>query len=150
LAFVQPVPSPTPVVDDGLDPPTASETAHGLLNQAISERQQGHRQPAILALRSLRRQFPDSPEAVVALVSLGNLLLDVHEPAEALPLFQQYCKESPSGALAPEAMAGQARTLEQLQRSVDAKAMWQELLRRFPGSPYARSKLSLDLEGSHP
>lgn len=150
LASVSAAPTPSLVIDDGLAPPRANETAHGLLNEAMSERQQGHYQSAIAALRSLRRQFPDSPEGAVGLISLGNLLLDGREPADALPLFERYCTESPSGALLPEAMAGQARSLEQLQRPVEAEAMWQELVRRFPGSLYARSKKTADVQGSRP
>jgi len=97
--------------DAGLAPLAARETAYGLLGQAMAERQQGRLQSAVLALRSLRREFPDSPEASVALVSLGNLLIDDDEATEALPLFQQYRQQSPNGALVPEAMAGQARAL---------------------------------------
>jgi TolA-binding protein len=134
-------PSPSEVPDAGLAPLAARETAYGLLGQAMAERQQGRWQSAVLALRSLQREFRDSPEASVALVSLGNLLLDDDEAAEALPLFRQYCQQSPSGALVPEAMAGQARALERLQRTVEARALWLDLRRRFPGSVHARTQV---------
>jgi TolA-binding protein len=77
-------------------------------------------------------------------------LLDDHEAAEALPLFRQYCQHSPAGTLVPEAMAGQARSLERLSRNVEARALWQELLLRFPDSVYARTKPMPDPKGGTP
>jgi tetratricopeptide (TPR) repeat protein len=85
---------------------------------------------------ALDRRFPESAEAPVALVSAGDLLSRLGEPAAALRAFDRYLDRRPDGALAPEALFGRARTLRQLARRQDEIDAWRRLLQAFPGSVY--------------
>jgi len=85
---------------------------------------------------ALDRRFPESPEAPVALVSAGDLLSRLGEPAAALQAFDRYLDRRPDGGLAPEALFGRARTFRQLARRQDEIDAWRRLLRAFPGSVY--------------
>jgi TolA-binding protein len=128
-----------------LEPPpaTPSQTpgldgAHVVFAQAVRARQEGRFQDAIASFRTLQAQFPDTPPALVSLVSLGDLSLRVGSPSEALASFESYVRRVPSGALVPEALAGEARALKALGRAQESEQTWRDLARRFPGSPYAR------------
>ncbi len=85
---------------------------------------------------ALDRRFPESAEAPVALVSAGDLLSRLGEPAAALRVFDRYLDQHPDGALAPEALFGRARTFRQLSHREDEIDAWRRLLRAFPGSVY--------------
>jgi TolA-binding protein len=135
VAFADPFDVPGSAL---LSPPPVRDDAASLFAQAVSERKQGRAQLAIAAFRSLQRRFPESREATVALVSLGDLLLGAGHRAEALLAFETYLLRAPGGALQPEAMVGKARALEALGRVREAAASWREIARRFPDSPYAQ------------
>jgi len=85
---------------------------------------------------ALDRRYPESAEAPVALVSAGDLLSRLGEPAAALQAFNRYLDRRPDGALAPEALFGRARAFQQLGRHQDESDAWRRLLRAFPGSVY--------------
>jgi TolA-binding protein len=104
----------------------------------VRARQEGRFQDAIASFRTLQGQFPDTPPALVSLVSLGDLSLRTGAPSEALASFESYVRRAPSGALVPEALAGEARALKALGRAQESENTWRDLARRFPGSPYAR------------
>ena len=125
--------SPLPTV-----PPPHREQAPDLFARAVAERQAGRSQTAIAIFRSLQREFPDSLEATVALVSLGDLLFGTGRQAEALRNFEAYLRREPEGTLVPEALIGKAHALEALGRVAQARSAWGELARRFPNSPYLR------------
>jgi outer membrane protein assembly factor BamD (BamD/ComL family) len=94
-------------------------------------------------LDELERRFPGSPEARVALVSLGKLQMLSGAPAAALERFSSYLQSG--GPLEEEALVGRAQALAKLGRSSEERATWQALLVRFPGSVYAaqaRERLS--------
>ena len=128
-----------------LEPPpaTPSQTpgldgAHVVFARAVRARQEGRFQDAIASFRALQGQFPDTPPALVSLVSLGDLSLRAGAASEALASFESYVRRAPSGALVPEALAGEARALKALGRAQESENTWRDLARRFPGSPYAR------------
>jgi TolA-binding protein len=122
-----------------LSPPgPGREAAPALFAQALAERQEGRSQPAIATFRRLQRELPDSREATVSLVSLGDLLLGAGREAEALPCFEAYLHRLPTGTLAPEAWIGKARALDALGRATEARGAWKEIARRFPKSPHPR------------
>ena len=124
-----------------LSPPPAPpprEDAPGLFARALAERQEGRGQTAIATFRRLEREFPDSREATVSLVSLGDLLLGTRQEAEALLCFEAYLHRAPTGALVPEAWIGKARALDALGRVTEARVAWKEIARRFPNAPYLR------------
>jgi TolA-binding protein len=119
--------------------PPATESAATLLARAVSARSRGRLPEAIEDFRGLQSRFPATPEALVSLVSLAELWLEAGAPSAALGLFEDYVRRAPSGALLPEALAGQARALTALGREQEGQAAWRALARRFPGSPYARA-----------
>jgi len=126
-----------------LAPPSTvsvARAATNLFDRALAERQAGRTPAAIASFRTLQRDFADSPEATVALVSLGDLLLEIRLPAEALTYFQAYLHRAPSGTLSPEAWIGKARALDALGRPSEASAAWNEIARRFPDARYGRRR----------
>jgi tetratricopeptide (TPR) repeat protein len=112
--------------------PTPSE----LFAEANAARRGLDLRKAVELYLALARRFPESPEAPVALVSAGDLLSRLGEPAAALQAFDRYLERRPDGALAPEALFGRARTFRQLARRQDEIDAWRRLLRAFPGSVY--------------
>jgi TolA-binding protein len=145
VAAPAPQPEPPVAIDPfeglpaplSLPPPAPSpENAATLFARALAERQAGRAPAAIATFRELQREFADSSEATVALVSLGDLLLESRLPAEALAYFQAYLRRAPSGTLAPEAWIGKARALDALGRPSEAQAAWNEIARRFPDARY--------------
>jgi TolA-binding protein len=91
-----------------------SEDAAAVFVRAVKEREQGRTMDAIATFRALLHQFPQSPQAMVARVSLGDLLLDGGDAAAALAAFDAYLVAQPSGPLATEALLGKARALSAL------------------------------------
>jgi TolA-binding protein len=134
LAALQPAPVPS------VEPPSS---ARQMFERAVSARQQGRVQEAVDSFRALQSHFPGSPESLVSLISLGELLLATGAAADAAASFADYEENAPAGALAPEALAGQARALARLGRARESEAKWRELARRFPGSPEAHRAAEL-------
>ena len=112
-------------------------TPEALFARATKARRLGRSADAIAAFQQLQREHPDSAEAVVSLVSVGELLTEASSLDLALASFDAYLRKSPSGALAAEALAGKVRVLRRWGREVEAERVRTELGRRFPQSPYA-------------
>ncbi|HEY2405864.1 MAG TPA: hypothetical protein VGI10_07670 [Polyangiaceae bacterium] len=128
-----------------LVPPSepGAPNAAALLRAANAARGTGDLALTSVLLEELEQQFPGSPEAHVALVSLGKLQLLRGAPGAALERFSGYL--SNGGPLEEEALVGRAQALGMLSRSTEERATWQTLLVRFPGSVYAaqaRERLS--------
>jgi len=149
----QRVASVEPVVDPAsplLSPPSQRDDAPGLFAQAMVERQEGRSQLATAGFRALQRRYPDSQEATVSLVSLGDLLFGAGNRAEALLAFEAYLVRAPSGTLAHEALVGKARALEALGRTTEAGSTWRTVAHQFPHSPYAQRALGAGIGGTSP
>ena len=114
----------------------SAPTAAGLFADANAARRASDLRKATDLYLALDRRFPGSAEAPVALVSAGDLLLRLGEPAAALQAFDRYLDRLPDGALAPEALFGRARTFRQLARRPEEMDAWRRLLQAFPGSIY--------------
>jgi TolA-binding protein len=112
------------------------EDAATLFARALSEREQGRTSNAIATFRALQRRFPQTPQAVLSLVSLADLSLGTGDAAGALVAFEEYLASGSSGALVPEALLGKARALSSLGRVAEADVVWREIARRYPDSPY--------------
>jgi TolA-binding protein len=108
------------------------ETAASLFASALEDRDGGQLARAISTLRALEQRFPNSSQALVARVSLGDLLLREGRVAESLLAFDLYLARAPSGNLAPEALAGKVRALDLLGRTDEAEVIRREIARRFP------------------
>jgi TolA-binding protein len=114
----------------------AADSPAALFARATAARGAGRRAEAIVLFQRLEHEFPGSPEAIVSLVSVGELLADTGAPEPALASFDAYLQRQPGGPLVPEALAARARLLERLGRADDARATRRELQRKIPDWPY--------------
>ena len=126
------------------------DAAAAVFVRAVQERAQGRTRAAIATFRGLQQQFPQTPEALVSQVSLGDLLLDGGDAAAALVAFDAYLVALPSGPLATEALLGKARALSALGRGTEADTIRREIARRFPDSPYLRQGMGKQEKGGAP
>jgi TolA-binding protein len=83
----------------------------------------------------LESEFPASPEAQLAHVSLGKVLLSMGRASEAEQQFAAYLRAG--GGLTEEALVGRAQSLAGLGRGDDERRVWETLMRKFPSSVYA-------------
>jgi len=133
--------SPAPTLDLPAQPAGGTgRCAQGqeALARAVHQRNEGDSDAAVQSFLDLQTACTGLPEAMVSLVSMGELLLGRGDASQALASFDAYLRGAPSGTLAPEALEGKARALVQLGRGDEAQAIWREVTRRFPRSPYAR------------
>jgi TolA-binding protein len=115
-----------------------AETASELFAKANSLRRGGQTADAVHAYRALEQTFPGSPEALVARVTLGRLLLDRGiDVKAALAEFDAYLARAPRGPLAEEALIGRALSLGRLGRSAEERNAWSALVAAHPKSTYA-------------
>ncbi|WP_441290704.1 tetratricopeptide repeat protein [Sorangium sp. KYC3313] len=127
--------------------PRAEEPAAGpqaLLLRAQSQLGQGKSAEANASYRALLAQYPASPEARAALVSLGQIALHQGKAAEALGYFDRYLAGA-GGPLAAEARVGRVQSLRRLGRAADERAAIADFLARHGESVHAprlRARLS--------
>lgn len=127
--------------------PRAEEPAGGpqaLLLRAQAQLGQGKSAEANAAYRALLAQYPASPEARAALVSLGQIALHQGKAAEALGYFDRYLAGA-GGPLAAEARVGRVQSLRRLGRAADERAAIADFLARHGESVHAprlRARLS--------
>jgi TolA-binding protein len=116
--------------------PPAEPTAASLFAEANAVRRSGDIHRAIGLYQSLRQRFPESSQAILSAVSVGDLLLGDGDAAGAVAAYSIYLRGLPKGALTEEALFGRARGLRMLGRNAEERQTWQELVRRFPRSAY--------------
>jgi outer membrane protein assembly factor BamD (BamD/ComL family) len=114
-----------------------AETAASLFAAANGARRDGELRRAVTLYEGLRLRFPDSDQARLASISLGDLLVRLDEPARALRAFDAYLAEVRSGPLREEALYARARCLRKLGDARAEEETWVGLLRDFPASAYA-------------
>jgi TolA-binding protein len=121
----------------GLTPTVPTQpSAASLFAEANAVRRSGDIGKAIGLYQSLRQRFPESSQALLSAVSVGDLLLGTGDAAGAILAYSAYLRGSPSGSLTEEALFGRARGLRLLGRSGEERQTWEEILRRFPRSAY--------------
>jgi hypothetical protein len=130
-----------------IETPPSIEDAATLFARAVSQRDLGQTSSAMTTFRSLQRRFPRSRQAVLSWVSLADLSLGAGDVSGALASFDAYLVAAPSGILVPEALLGKARALEVLGKARQADAVWQELARRYPDTPYGERRMGTLKEG---
>jgi len=122
----------------GARPTDDGEGAGALFSAANVSRRRGETARATEQYRRLVKEYPSSPEALVAHVALGRLLLArTGAVAGALAEFDAYLVAAPTAALAEEALFGRATCLMRLGRDREESATWRQLVERFPRSVYA-------------
>jgi TolA-binding protein len=117
--------------------PPSSVTAASLLADASAARRAGDAERAIALYRRLENDFPRSPEAGLAALPLGGLLLDRGDARAALAQFDRHVRAGQSSRLLPEALYGRGRCLTALGSRAEERRTWTHLLEEFPQSPYA-------------
>lgn len=139
-----PEPGPEPEPASSVEPPgkpapsavPAAPSAADLFARANAARRAKRDAEAVRLYRELQQRYPDSREARASRVTLGQLLLDRTDAKEALGEFDGYLSKS-GGPVSEEALVGRARALDKLGKRAEARAAWQELLKRYPGSVHA-------------
>ena len=116
---------------------SAAETPAGLFAAANRARRSGDAATARDLYRTLQSRFPGSHEANLSQVTLATLQLDNGQPGAALAEFDRYLAGS-GRALEAEALVGRALSLRSLGKRDAEIAAWQEVLRKYPGSSYAK------------
>ncbi|MGE0327336.1 MAG: tetratricopeptide repeat protein [Polyangiaceae bacterium] len=127
---VDPLPAPSPQRTRAPTP-----TARELFAQAAGARRDGDYQQALRLYERVIERYPSSAEAGTARAVRARLLLDLGQTAAAEKGFREASKED--GPLSEAALVGQAQALRRAGKPAAERAVWQELLRRFPGSPRA-------------
>ena len=119
------------------EPAELRVTAKDLLSQIKLLRQQKDWAQMSITYRRLIRNFRHSPQAGLAMVSLGNLLTDkLDDPEEAIHWFNVYLKNR-RGSLVPEALFGKAKALRRLGKRRAELTVLKEIVKRYPNSLYA-------------
>ncbi|WP_438044867.1 tetratricopeptide repeat protein [Sorangium sp. So ce128] len=124
----------------------AGPSADELLRDAQLALAAGRDADASAAYLALLARHPGSPEARVALVSLGRLSLSGGDPATALGYFERYLAAG-RGGLGAEARYGRIEALRQLGRGSDERAAIDDFLSRHGDSVYA-ARLRARAEGA--
>jgi outer membrane protein assembly factor BamD (BamD/ComL family) len=104
--------------------------------QARARRNAGDAKGAIAAYEQLIERHPTSAAARTAMVSLGQLHLDLDEPRPALKWFERYLAK-PGGPLAEDAAYGRIRALGALGRTKAEREAVDDFLSSYPASSYA-------------
>ncbi len=113
----------------------AGASAALLFSDAAAARRDGDYERALVLYDRLIARFPRTPEAQTAQAVRARLLLDLGRPHAAEKGFREAAKEE--GPLSEVALVGQAQALGRAGKPEAERAVWRELLRRFPGSPQA-------------
>jgi TolA-binding protein len=111
-------------------------SATDLFARANRARVAGDGAAAMADYRRLEADYPRSPEAITARLSLGMLYLQQDQAALALAQFRAYRAQS-SGSSTAEALWGEAGALRRLGRDSEERAALTELVMSYPGSAYA-------------
>jgi tetratricopeptide (TPR) repeat protein len=106
------------------------------LEHARSLRASGDFPRAVEVYRRIYAASPRSPSGRAALVSLGDLLLTLHDARGALQAFDSYLVGG--GTLAQEAAFGRARALRVLNRPAEERRAIERFLAAYPDAPQGR------------
>jgi soluble lytic murein transglycosylase-like protein/outer membrane protein assembly factor BamD (BamD/ComL family) len=92
------------------------------------------RNEAMPLLEEIARDFPDKPEAAVALYRIGNILWNRNDNSQALEYFTRLIKAHPEGPEADRAQFAAADILESQSKSNEAIPLYRSLPKKFPNS----------------
>jgi TolA-binding protein len=130
-------PSASPSASAAKPAPAGDPAApRDMLAYARSLRASGDFQRAAEVYRQIHNANPQSPSGRAALVSLGDLLLTLHDAQGALNAFDGYLASS--GTLAQEAAFGRVRALRGLNRSAEEQRAIEHFIAAYPDAPQSR------------
>jgi TolA-binding protein len=132
----EPVASAAPRIDPQSSTPM---TAAELFAAAARARARGEAAKAIELYAALQSVHPSSPEARESQVAIAMLQLRSGAHAAAVEHFRKYLATDSGGALASDALWGEAQALAKLGRTDEARRACETLLRRYPDSAYAEA-----------
>jgi hypothetical protein len=115
---------------------SAPMSAAQWLTRARTRRGAGDPKGAIAAYEGLVEHYPTAAAARTAMVTLGQLHLDVGQPAAALKWFDRYLAKK-GGPLAEDAAYGRIRALRALGRGAEEEKAIAAFLAAYPASSYA-------------
>jgi tetratricopeptide (TPR) repeat protein len=118
----------------GKDRPAVASAAD-LLAQARTRRGAGDIPGAIAAYEELILRYPNVAASRTAMVTLGQLRLDLGQAKKALRWFDRYVEGG--GALAEDAQFGRIRALRALGRRADEREAIDAFLAKYPSGSYA-------------
>jgi hypothetical protein len=111
------------------------DDAQSLFRHASEARRDGRVDLSRSLYMALQSRYPGSDEARLSHISTAKLLLSSGRTAEADAQFAAYLKWG--GPLDAEALAGRAECQLRLEHREQERALWLELLSRFPSSVFA-------------
>jgi TolA-binding protein len=126
-------------------PGETADKAASLFGRANARRLAGDDAAAISLYRELADRYGGTPQALMAEIALGKLLLAKGDAAGALTHFRRYANVG--GPLGVEALWGEADALRGLGRASEERRVLERLLERYPESAYAtaaRKRLASD------
>jgi membrane-associated protease RseP (regulator of RpoE activity) len=135
-AETQAEPAPTAVKRAAAPADTDGVSPDDLLREARMARAAGRASDATSTYKRLIRQFPQSPQAGPARVSLGDLELSLGDAASALTSYDAYLAGG-QGAIAREARYGRIRALGALGHRADERREIEKFLHDYPSSSQA-------------
>jgi tol-pal system protein YbgF len=100
---------------------------------------------AVGNFRSVVKVQPKSEDGKKAQFLLGESLFSTKDYASAVLAFSEFRKSFPKDALIPNAIYRQATSFREMGQSTDAKLFYQDLIERFPKSPFTR-KAKIELK----
>lgn len=127
------------------DPSESADKASSLFGRANARRLAGDDAAAISLYRELAERHAGTPQALMAELALGKMLLAKGDGTGALTHFRRYA--SAGGPLGVEALWGEADALRGLGRANEERRVLERLLERYPESAYAtaaRKRLGSD------
>jgi len=122
----------------GIDGALAHRPLPDLAALADASRYLGRTDVAERALTTERSRFPGSKEAHTAAFLLGRLADDQRgAPARAIPWYDRYLAEAPTGPFASDALGRKMLAVERTQGPAPARVLADQYARRFPHGAYA-------------
>jgi Flp pilus assembly protein TadD len=110
--------------------------ARSLFARANQQRLSGDTRGAVVLYQMLTERHPGTPEANLAELSLGNLLLQSGDASGALTHFR---RAGSTGALGSEALWGEANALKALGRTSEERRTLERLLALHPDGAYVKA-----------
>ncbi len=107
----------------------------------------GQSERAAAALTALRNRFAQTEQAKLAAFLLGRMAFDSGNANQAVRWFSTYLGESPTGAMAADALGRQMTAYERANNRGQAALSAERYLKAYPDGPYAKAARALTRGG---